>query len=74
MAVRRGQIDDLASLDNKTPRWIELKKQFDKLVNAERTVLVKNEFDNVYTSNGGSGMNAFTSKAPSSPPASWATT
>ncbi len=59
---RRGKIDDLASLDNKTPRWRELKKQFDALVNAERTVLVKNEFDNVYTSNGGSGMNAFTSE------------
>ena len=59
---RRGQIEDVANLDNMTPRWRELKKQFDALVNAERTVLVKNEFDNVYTSNGGSGMNAFTSE------------
>jgi predicted Zn-dependent peptidase len=59
---RRGKIDDLTKPENMTPRWRELKKKFDELVDAERKVLVKNEFDNVYTRNGGSGMNAFTSE------------
>jgi predicted Zn-dependent peptidase len=59
---RRGEISDLANPDNMTPRWRELKKKFDELVAAERKVLVKNEFDNVYTTAGGSGMNAFTSE------------
>lgn len=59
---RRGKIDDLAKPENMTPRWQELKKKFDSLVAAEREVLVKNEFDNVYTTAGGSGMNAFTSE------------
>ncbi|MDB6059147.1 MAG: putative Peptidase, partial [Verrucomicrobiales bacterium] len=45
---RRGKVDDLAKLENMTPRWRELKKKFDSLVAAERDVLVKNEFDNVY--------------------------
>jgi predicted Zn-dependent peptidase len=58
---RRGKIDDLANPENMTPRWKELKKEFDKLIAEQRQILVKNEFDNVYTTAGGSGMNAFTS-------------
>jgi predicted Zn-dependent peptidase len=59
---RRGEIDDPQKLENKTPRWRELEKRFQELIKAQREVLVKNEFDRVYTSNGGSGMNAFTSQ------------
>jgi predicted Zn-dependent peptidase len=59
-AFRRGEIDDLMKLENKTPRWLELKKHFDELVAQEREILVKNEFDQVYSGAGGSGMNAFT--------------
>jgi predicted Zn-dependent peptidase len=57
---RRGEIDDLMKPENKTPRWRELKKQFDELVEEERKVLVKNEFDQIYSAQGASGMNAFT--------------
>ncbi|MDB6066999.1 MAG: Peptidase domain protein [Pedosphaera sp.] len=59
-AYRRGEIDDLMKPENKTPRWNELNKKFNELVAQEREVLVKNEFDRIYTSNGGAGMNAFT--------------
>ncbi|MDB6023638.1 MAG: Peptidase domain protein [Pedosphaera sp.] len=59
-AFRRGEIDDLMKPENKTPRWNELNKEFEKLVAAEREVLVKNEFDQIYSAQGGSGMNAFT--------------
>ncbi|HWF18591.1 MAG TPA: pitrilysin family protein [Verrucomicrobiae bacterium] len=57
---RKGEIDDLMKPENKTPRWRELNKQFEKLVNDERQILVKNEFDQIYSKEGASGMNAFT--------------
>jgi predicted Zn-dependent peptidase len=59
---RKGEIDDLMKPENKTPRWQELNKKFNELVAAEREILVKNEFDQIYTSAGGAGMNAFTTE------------
>ncbi|MBA4148875.1 MAG: insulinase family protein [Verrucomicrobia bacterium] len=58
---RRGEIDDVQKPENFTPRYRELEKQFAELIKEQREVLVKNEFDKIYTANGGSGMNAFTS-------------
>ncbi len=58
---RRGEITDLLNPDTWTPRYKELQAQFKKLVDAQREILVKNEFDRVYTANGGSQMNAYTS-------------
>ncbi len=59
---RQGEIDDPLKLENKTDRYKELEKEFAKLITEQRDILVKNEFDKVYTSAGGSGMNAFTSE------------
>ena len=61
-AYRKGEIDDLMKPENKTPRWQELNKKFNELVAAEREILVKNEFDQIYTAAGGSQMNAFTTE------------
>ena len=61
-AYRLGQIDDPAKYDNMTPRWKELEAEFKKLIEAQREILVKNEFDRIYTAAGGSGMNAFTTE------------
>src|SRR5690242_12422893 len=61
-AYRQGAVDDLMKPESKTPRWNELNKRFKELIEAERKVLVKNEFDQVYTKAGGSGMNAYTSQ------------
>lgn len=61
-AWRRGEIDDLQKPENKTPRLRELERQFQKLVEEQRRLLVKNEFDRIYTAAGASGMNAFTSE------------
>ena len=61
-AYRRGEIDDLLKPENKTPRYKELEKEFDKLIAQQREILVKNEFDQIYTSNGGSSENAFTTE------------
>lgn len=58
--IRSGKIDDMHKPENWTPAYRMLQKQFQSLVEDERKVLVKNEFDNIYTGNGASGMNAFT--------------
>jgi predicted Zn-dependent peptidase len=60
-AWRRGDIDDLLKPENKTARYRELEKKFNNLIAEQRGILVKNEFDKIYRSAGGSGMNAFTS-------------
>lgn len=58
---RRGAIDDPQKPENMTPRWQELNKKFTDLIAQQREILVKNEFDQIYTKEGGTGMNAFTS-------------
>jgi len=59
---RRGEIDDVLKPENKTERYKELEKEFNQLIAQQREILVKNEFDRIYTGNGGSGMNAFTTE------------
>jgi predicted Zn-dependent peptidase len=59
-AYYRGDITDILKPENKTPRYQELQKQFDKLVQEQREIIVKNEFDQIYRAAGGAGMNAFT--------------
>ena len=58
---RRGEITDLQDPEQKTAEWKRLNEEFKKLVEAHREVIVKNEFDRIYTANGGSRMNAYTS-------------
>jgi len=58
---RRGEITDLQDPDQKTKRWKELNAEFKKLVDEHRKVIIKNDFDRIYTANGGSQMNAYTS-------------
>ncbi|MFM1767953.1 MAG: hypothetical protein RJA22_482 [Verrucomicrobiota bacterium] len=60
-AWRRGEMDDPQKPENRSPRYKELERQFQSLLEAQRAILVKNEFDRVYTTGGASGMNAFTS-------------
>ncbi len=59
-AWRRGEIDDLQDPDQKPPRLRVLEQEFAALVTEQRELLVKNEFDRIYTTGGASGMNAFT--------------
>jgi predicted Zn-dependent peptidase len=58
--LRRGEIDDLMKPESQTPRYRELDKQFDALVQKQRAIIVKDQLDQFYTSNGGEGMNAGT--------------
>src|SRR4030095_15566168 len=59
-AYRRGEITDILKPESKTPRYQELEKEFAKLVQDQREIIVKNEFDRIYRTAGGTGMNAFT--------------
>jgi predicted Zn-dependent peptidase len=59
---RRGKLDDLLKPENQTPKYRELQQEFVRLVAEQRSMMVKNEFDRIYRSQGGSGMNAFTSQ------------
>jgi predicted Zn-dependent peptidase len=61
-AYRRGELDDLLKPENKSARYQELEKEFNQLIARQRDILVKNEFDRIYTGHGASGMNAFTSE------------
>jgi predicted Zn-dependent peptidase len=60
--LRRGEIDDLARPENQTERYHELERRFDELVKQQRETIVKDHLDQIYTRNGGEGLNAFTSE------------
>lgn len=57
---RLGEIEDPWDPAARPPELIELEKKFQALVDEQRALMVKDEFDKVYTEAGGSGMNAFT--------------
>jgi predicted Zn-dependent peptidase len=59
---RRGEIDDPLKPENQTERYKELEKQFNQLVERQRKVLIKSEFDQIYSGQGASQMNAFTTE------------
>ncbi len=57
---RRGEIDDPFDPASRTPDLIDLEARFAELVREQRDLMVKDEFDRIYTEAGGSGMNATT--------------
>jgi len=57
---RRGEIDDPFDPENRTEEQIELEKKFETLVEEQRELMIKDEFDKIYTEAGGSSMNAGT--------------
>ncbi len=59
-AWRRGEVSDPQKPESRSARHRELEARFRELIEAQRAILVKNEFDRIYTSQGGSGLNAFT--------------
>lgn len=59
-AERRGDLEDMTKPEAKTARYKALEARFDSLVVQQRANMVKNEFDQVLSKNGATGMNAFT--------------
>lgn len=60
-AYRVGRIEDPTAPANRTPRHSELLAEFNNLLKVQSELLVKDEFTRIYTAEGASGMNAFTS-------------
>jgi predicted Zn-dependent peptidase len=58
--LRKGEIDDLAKPENKSPRYRQLEQQFDALVVKQRETIIKDHMDQIYTTNGGEFLNAGT--------------
>jgi predicted Zn-dependent peptidase len=60
--LRLGEISSLDDPKNRTARQQELMDKLAALESEEKGILVKNEFDQIYTSAGASGMNAGTDR------------
>jgi len=61
LKARLGEISDVKDPKNRSARHKELLTKFDELTKREKDLMIKDEFDRVYTTAGGSGMNAGTS-------------
>ncbi len=59
--ARLGEIDDVKDPKYRSARHKELLAKFDELTKREKELMIKDEFDRIYTTAGGSGMNAGTS-------------
>lgn len=57
---RRGLIEDPGDPANRSPEHTALLERFEALIAEQHALLVKDEFSRIYTTNGGSGMNAGT--------------
>jgi len=58
---RKGKIADPFDPKNRTPEQIELEQKFQALVDEQRKLMVKDEFDKIYSEAGATSMNASTS-------------
>jgi len=61
LKARLGEISDAKDPQYRSARHKQLLTQFDELLKREKETMVKDEFDRIYTTAGGSGMNAGTS-------------
>ena len=59
---RLGEIEDPFADEARPPELVELQKRFDALTGEERELMVKDEYDRIYTAAGASGINAFTNE------------
>ncbi|MFN8008302.1 MAG: pitrilysin family protein [Terriglobia bacterium] len=57
---RVGEISDVTDPKNRTAQHQALLEQYDALVKREKELIIKDEFDRIYTSAGASGLNAGT--------------
>ena len=61
-AQRRGRIPDMMDPKARTPRLQKLLDEYEALVKEQRSLIVKDEMDKIYTQAGGTGLNASTSQ------------
>ena len=61
-AWRRGEIEDPYDPAVRPEELIALEAEFDELVTAQREIMVKDEYDQIYSENGSSFLNAATNR------------
>jgi len=61
LKARHGEIADAKDPKFRSERHKQLLTKFEELLKKEKDIMVKDEFDRIYTTAGGSGMNAGTS-------------
>ncbi|MCA1632253.1 MAG: insulinase family protein [Acidobacteria bacterium] len=59
--ARLGEITDAKDPKNRSARHQQLRARFEELTKQEKELMIKDEYDRIYTTAGGSGMNAGTS-------------
>jgi predicted Zn-dependent peptidase len=57
---RRGEVENPYDPENRTDEIKEIEKKFQALVDEQRSLMIKDEFSNIYTNGGASFINAFT--------------
>jgi predicted Zn-dependent peptidase len=57
-----GEIDDINDPKNRSVKLQELQAEYEKRLKSQKALIVKDEFDRIYTNAGGSGMNAGTTE------------
>jgi predicted Zn-dependent peptidase len=60
--LRRGEVDDVSAPERHSEGYRELKARFDELIEQQRETMIKNQLDEIYTRNGGEGLNAGTTE------------
>jgi len=59
--LRKGTVTDMLDPEAKTERYREIEKVFDSLIVEQRALIIKDQLDELYSKNGGTFLNAFTS-------------
>ena len=59
--ARLGEISDAKDPKNRSAKHQQLRVRFEELTKQEKELMIKDEYDRIYTTAGGSGMNAGTS-------------
>ncbi|MBA3242311.1 MAG: insulinase family protein [Acidobacteria bacterium] len=59
--ARLGEISDAKDPKNRSAKHQQLRARFEELTKQEKELMIKDEYDRIYTTAGGSGMNAGTS-------------
>jgi len=59
---RHGEVADPYGAEGRSPELAQLEQKFQQLVDEQRGLMVKNEFDTIYAGAGATGKNAFTTQ------------
>ncbi|MBE9547819.1 MAG: insulinase family protein [Proteobacteria bacterium] len=62
LKVRTGQADSMADTSLDSDEMKALREQFEAVIEKQRANIIKDQFDQIYTEQGATGMNAFTNQ------------